>query len=227
MTIFVGMKKMHIIYFFLLLILSAGCKKKKTDIAVAGNKVDTIAVIQPDQLNDRDLVALSAEAEEEVSKWLEYITATAEVKRLQEAKVSQISGIIETLLLIAEELERSVPKRFERLPVESRILVFVTKINVLNAAVNERKPDQEKIRVNAAEVVSAFDHLTIQLNETFLTSIDAFEIELDKDAEKNLLDEMPEELLPNQQKPSVLEPKKENQKELLLRESIERRKKND
>lgn len=120
-------------------------------------------------------VELTAEAKEQTSQWLEFVTAQSEVNNYRKFGAEYGEENAAATLQIMQKLQESVPEDLKTNPVEVRLNVLVTLSHLLKQEIENREPNQEKTARLSRKIPEAFDHLKIQLNEVFAQPLEEFQ----------------------------------------------------
>ncbi|MGM0635792.1 MAG: hypothetical protein ACQESK_06970 [Bacteroidota bacterium] len=118
--------------------------------------------------NSATAIGLSEEAKEATENWMHYTSMQSEVERMQDYAVADVMSNASTIKKVADTLQRTIPKKFQNKPIESRLKVLYTKASLLNQLSNQQSPDLMEIKKVAEEIPIDFYNLNIQLNEVFI-----------------------------------------------------------
>lgn len=167
---------------FALIFGLSGCKdsKDKNEKEVSYLEKNAKTFSQKIDLKGIDRVSLSSKAEKACSDWIEYLTVKSEIRKLQDFTLQDLISDSGNLLKSVEQLQKTIPENLNAIPVQSRIVVLLTKAHVLDQETQRHKIDAQKIEKSGQDIFKAFTDLKIQLNEVFLQHLRDFDFDIDK-----------------------------------------------
>lgn len=162
----------------IIICISVSCKSDKNAEDQAENKIDTTAFQKKLKLDYPDY-ALEPQAKDYALKWVEYITAQNEIRKLENTSISQVQNNAGAIAQIMEALKNSVPDSLRSVAVEARLNVVNTKAQLLKQYSGRQEPNAADIEQTIRELHLEFNNLKLQMNEIFLKTLEEFEKELD------------------------------------------------
>lgn len=141
---------------------------------------NTQALSKRIDLSSVSSVELSPQAKEASSNWLKFLSANSELKKFNNYSLQELINNKNNLSQSFKNLQDSIPKQFDVVPVQSRITVLVTKSDMFKEYGNRERIDSKEVQVYGQEIYKAFTDLKIQLNEVFLEQLPEFQIDMDK-----------------------------------------------
>ena len=170
------MKKLILLLSILAVI---SCKTEQDAEKSAEDLTDTTAFQKKMKLGDPNY-ALEPEAREYALKWVEYITAQNEIRRLEDYTVNEVMNNAGAIAQIMQSLKTSVPDSLKSTAVVARLNVVDTKARLLKQYSGMQDPDADDVAQTTEELHLEFNNLKLQMNEIFLKSLEDFEKELDE-----------------------------------------------
>tara|TARA_B100001146_G_scaffold41624_1_gene35322 strand:- start:422 stop:1018 length:597 start_codon:yes stop_codon:yes gene_type:complete len=125
-------------------------------------------------------VKLVSDATNASANWMAFTTAKNEIERINNFTLQEVVNNSNNLFRSIQELQDSIPKQFQEIPIKARLNVLLTKAHLLEAEANKQRPTAGKIDTLSFELYNEFENLKIQLNEVFLKSVDDLDFELDE-----------------------------------------------
>lgn len=123
---------------------------------------------------------LNQEAQNATSNWTEFLAAQSEIENIKNYSLQKLINNSDNLSRAAASLMDSIPDKFDKTPVESRINVLITKTKILNQYAQRNVVDTTIIQHSGQDIYKAFGNLKVQLNEVFLTQFEGFDITIDQ-----------------------------------------------
>lgn len=149
---------------------SCGKENKNSD---AGSMQGQFEEEKKEAINfSENSINLSEEARATAEDWAQYIAMESEINRMKEYTIQDAMTNSFTILQAADTLQKTVPKKFRQVPIQSRLQVLHAKANVLYQLSEKQVPNIEKIKKTAEEIPIDFYNLNIQLNEAFIETPD-------------------------------------------------------
>lgn len=170
------MNKLIVLVF---LIIISSCKSDRDAENTAAGIEDTTAFQKKLEFENPNF-SLEPEARRFALKWVEYITAQNEVRKLENSTINDVKNNAAAIAQIMESLKNSVPDSLRSVAVEARLNVVNTKAQLLKQYSGRQEPDAENIAQTTKELHLEFNNLKLQMNEIFLKTLEEFEKELDE-----------------------------------------------
>lgn len=124
-------------------------------------------------------VEASPEAREAVADWPEFTSANVEIEKIKNSSLQSFINNADNLYDAVQKINDSIPEQFNNQPVQSRVNVLKTKVEVLNQDLDRPDLSPEQVNQNARDIYTAFQNLKIQLNEVFLRQLSDLEFDMD------------------------------------------------
>lgn len=158
---------LFVLIFSLVLIFNS-CKEKESEFDTQSED-EAIEALKKETFNfPKTSIGLSPQARERAEEWSLYIAMESEVNRMKEYTIRDVMANSYTILKAADTLQKTIPKKFRQVPIESRIQVLHAKASVLHQLSEKQIPNIEKIKQTAEEIPVDFYNLNIQMNEIFI-----------------------------------------------------------
>ena len=161
-----------------LLLFSCDNSKTKTEKTTSYFEENQTAFSKEIDLQNNITVNLSADAENAVADWQEFISANSEIENLKETSLRNFINNSAIVIDVIAELD-SIPDKFDTTPINSRINVLMTKSKVFEQDIDRPNLTPEMANQNAVDIYVAFQNLKIQINEVFLRKIEDLDFDID------------------------------------------------
>lgn len=160
--------KLYSVLIGLLLLGFFSCGKENNN-SDAGLMEDPFEEEKKEAINfPENSINLSEEAKAIAEDWALYVAMESEINRMKEYSIQDAMTNSYTILQATDTLQKTIPKKFRQVPIQSRIQVLHAKASVLYQLSEKQIPNIEKIKKTAEEIPVDFYNLNIQLNEVFI-----------------------------------------------------------
>jgi hypothetical protein len=151
----------------LLAINTIACKKDE-------NNNRSRPTLQQDSLNIRleikkfERIDLNPMADSLTREWAMYNSLKNEVERLEDYTIQDLITNMINIESVVDSLQKTIPKKIDTLPVQSRIKILDTKAKFMLEISQKQRPSLNQMKKIAEEYPLEFNALNIQINEIFI-----------------------------------------------------------
>lgn len=121
----------------------------------------------------------SPETKEAVADWSEFTSVNVEIEKIKSSSLQSFINNADNLYEAVQKIHDSIPEQFDNPPVQSRVNVLRTKVEVLNQDLDRPDLSPEQVNQSARDIYIAFQNLKIQLNEIFLRQLSDLDFDMD------------------------------------------------
>lgn len=166
-----------IIYFIFLLLTLISCKKQQSDLK---NEVNTITITDSKVIiNDILITPINSKIKNQIFNIPEFKNLNDHIKLFTKITISKLENTTTSTIENLEDLQKSaLPEQFTTKAVLSRINEVLTYCNLLNQKLKKNKRDIVLLSQDISKIITSYNHLATQINETTLDLYSDIEEEL-------------------------------------------------
>lgn len=165
---------------FLFCLMSCRNSNSQQNIQVSQSNENTKPITEKLDLKNISRVQLSQDAKESTSDWIKFLVMKSEVNKFQDFTLKDLLEDKNNLAELTQSLTDSVPKKFDTIPVQARLNVLKTRVEMFKQYAGQDGVESEEVETHGREIYKAFANLETQLNELFIRNVPDFEFDMDR-----------------------------------------------